>query len=156
MAKRFIFRLDTLLKLRKRKEDEQRRVVAERLRDVRRCQATITDLRCRISDALAGEREMRLRGSLSVTRVLAEQRWRAHLDRRLAASGQQLTTLEKAHRESQSVLAERSRDVKVLEKLREKRHQAHMMEQERIERIETEEVGMQMYVRDQRALGAAR
>ena len=35
MAKRFTFRFDTMLKIRQQREDEQKRVVADRLRQIR-------------------------------------------------------------------------------------------------------------------------
>ena len=83
MAKRFTFRLDPVLALRQRREDEQKRVVAQRLRQLQRSRDQLNDLYRRAADTLVRARRQREEQRLDVGTALQEQRWRLHLGRQV-------------------------------------------------------------------------
>ncbi len=147
MAKRFTFRLDPVLALRKRREDEQKRVVAERLRQLQRSCDELNDLFGRGADTLAWARQRRQEHRLNVVTTLQEQRWRLHLGRRIAWTRQQIKIIESELHQDRGELAQRCRARKAIEKLRERRLAAHRTAQDREERVQNDEIASQKYIR---------
>lgn len=147
MAKRFRFRLEPVLKIRKSGRDEQRRVVAERVRAVRSAREAVSDLERGVTETLARARRTRGDAVIDVGLELQEQRWRLGLHRRIHRSTQQMAEANDSLAAARQELARRSRDVKAIEKLRERRWQAHRLAEARSERLDADEAASQAYVR---------
>ena len=147
MARRFVFRLDPLLKLRKACEKDQQRVVADGVRRVQQCLRELADLQSAQANALVDARRMRRQARIDVRWAVQENRWRACLGRRIEPKEDELRGLERALAEKREELVRRSRDVKVLENLRQRRLDAHRRELERTERVELDELATQVFLR---------
>ncbi len=153
MARRFVFRLDPLLKLRKARQKDQQRVVADRLRRLARCERELADLNNAQSAAVADARRVRRETIIDLEWTLQEQRWRAHLQRRTRSKAVELQDLQQLLDEARAELAQRNRDVRVLENLRQRRLEAYQRDMKRAERVELDEIAMQVFLHANRETG---
>ena len=141
---RFNFRLKTLLATRESTRDALRLQLAEaqaaedavnaehrRLAAVLRCQ----------QDSL---REVAAPGVLDVRDLLASSRYEATLRREIRALHDRASELAAESDRRREALVDADRDVRVLEKLREKQHQEFLREQARAEVKELDEIGTQL------------
>jgi len=150
MARRFVFRLDTLLKLRRQRENEQKRVVAERLRQIARVTDEISMLDRQIGDQVQAMRVQATGASLDVPQLARSRHWLSHLQRgRLEAEGH-LRLLEARLAQDRAVLAGAVKDRRVLEKLRERQQEKHRRELERIEVLASDEANTVRFLLDRR------
>ncbi|NOT01280.1 MAG: hypothetical protein HOP29_11700 [Phycisphaerales bacterium] len=146
MAKAFRFRLDPWLTVLKAREAVQQRAVAEQVRDVQRREVVLTDVKEQASEAVEATRRMREERRVDAFGHMQVLQWRVHLANRMVREAEALKIAEGALVGARELLVARARDVKVLEKLREKRRAAYQAEVDRRERVEMDEVGVQMYV----------
>ena len=147
MAKRFVFRLEPLVTVRKAKEAEQQRVVAERVRRAQQCINELATLREKLSQTVGEARRTRRRRRMYIGMELQEQRWRAHLKRRIALQEEKLAVQGQSLAEARRELARRSMELKVIEKLRQRRLEEYRQEVQREERIDSDELATQMFIR---------
>lgn len=131
MAKRFKFSLQPVLEQRKRFEEERQTVVAQRLRAVEEAEFELKRLNDefrRHSDELRNDH-----------RQLDGETLRMHyahlqfLDRVIVAQIQLLAERRVALDRSRQELLAASKERKVVEKLKERRHDAHVLEEQRVE-----------------------
>jgi flagellar FliJ protein len=147
MAKRFVFRLEPVLKIRQRKLDEARRVVARRLRRIARIRDRIAAAHAGIADAVEQSRDAQRQGAPDVEML---RRFRAYIGsmHRAIAEGEAETARERdALQAEQEALTRANREVKALEKLRERQWERHRQDLARTERLENDEVALQTYRR---------
>lgn len=147
MAKRFQFRLEPVLRVRKARRDEQRRMVAQHARALQLHREAIAELEGRVSATLTQARQTRVGAVIDVGLELQEQRWRLGLRRRIHMAMQQMNESTVSLANAREELARRTRDVKAVEKLRERRWNAHRLAEERTERRDADETAAQMYIR---------
>lgn len=147
MAKRFTFRLEPVLALRQQREDQQRRVVGERLRSLQQSRAVMRELHRTVEEALARTRRDRQDQRLDIAAALQAQRWRWYLDRRIARQHADIDRIQSVLNEERAELARRAKDRKALQMLRDRRHDEHIAAQARFERLEMDEIAAQRYVR---------
>ena len=147
MAKRFRFRLEPLLKMRKGKEDVQKRVLAQRVAEVQRLVDQLAQLHHRVERTIDQARADRMAEHLCVADALQGQRWRLHLSRRITQQQACIHDAQGILNNDRMELARRSRDRKVIETLRERKWQEHVLAENRAERVESDEIGGQMYSR---------
>jgi flagellar FliJ protein len=146
MAKRFVFRLETLLKLRRQREDRQKRVVAERLRQIARVRNEIGLLERQIAEQVGAMRIDAGRPSLDVQSLARGRHWLSHLQRgRLDADGH-LRLLETRLAQERAVLAHAAKEKKVLEKLKERQRLRYATELGRREQAEGDELSTVRFV----------
>ena len=140
MAASFIFRFETLLRLRKQREDERKRLVAARLRQ-------IADVRQR-QDNLARAVEMQsdaLRAALREERVDVDQlrwgrHWLTHLRRGVLEVAGELSANRAMLAQERSQLVEARKETQALARLKERQAQAYLSEAARRERIEADDL----------------
>jgi flagellar protein FliJ len=138
----FHFRLATLLRLREATRDERRGALAEayRVDDVLR--QRIEHVARELASLRAQSRQAAARGAVDVDRLLEAQRYELALraaERQLAE--QRASVAEEIERRRRD-LAEAGREVRVLEKLREKQQWRHNREEARRETKVLDEVGL--------------
>ena len=155
MAKHFQFRLAPVLKIRKAGRDQQRRVVAERVRTLQSTREALAELEGGVTATLAQARQTRGVAVIDVGLELQEQRWRLGLHRRIHETVRQMDENHASLAAAREELARRSRDVKAIEKLRERRRETHRLAEARSERLEADEMATQVYVRQTRAASTA-
>ena len=145
MAASFVFRFETLLALRKQREDEKKRVVAARLR-------TIADVRQR-QDNLRNAVELQseaLRAALRESSVDVDQlrwgrHWLTHLRRGVLESEAELTGHRAMLAQERSLLVEARKDSEAIARLKERRREAFLAEAARRERIEADDLNAARY-----------
>ncbi len=150
MAKRFTFKLDPVLKVRQRKEDEQRRVVASCHRDVQNCEAGIDATSSELSNSRVNAVAHRAQDSVDVHWEQRNIAWQQMLVARIIRAKDKLARLQSALHNAQLELADRSKDVKALEKLREKRLAEHQLQVDREEQRDTDEIAANIVTRRNR------
>lgn len=152
MAKRFRFRLETVLKIRKQREDEAKRVVAERLRRIADVGNDIDSMRSQISSEIKSFRQSHASGRIDTARISNHRHWLIHLDQNVLASKSHLGELEAELAQERVALGEARKQVRVLEKLEERQRARHAKELNRAEALESDEIGNNLYLRQRRAV----
>ena len=136
---KFTFKLDGVLQLRKRSEQQAQRAVAERVGQARRLSDELTALN---DDLVAATNELRggkLVGSVDVAYLAAHRRFTTDVARQGATLMQKLALAEREVQSARVVLAEAVKQRRVLETLRDKHHARWKAEQERKEMNEADE-----------------
>ncbi len=154
MAKRFKFRLATVLKIRKQREDAAKRVVADRLREVGQVQGEIDSLQDQILRELGMFRESHATGRIDVTQIARHRHWLIHLDQGVMLARTRLGELQDQLSGDRAALAEARKQVRVLEKLEERQYERYMKDLNRAETRELDEIGNIVHLR-QRAVASA-
>ncbi len=149
MAKRFNFRLEAVMKLRKQKEDENKRAVAQRVREMTTQQDHLMTLNEHIACEIRRARDNALHAHLDAPDLSKRRFWISHLQRGVLEAESRVRDLEKKLAADRTVLVAASREYRVIETLRDKRLQAHNREQERLETIEAGEMAVSLFVRRQ-------
>ncbi len=150
MAKRFEFRLEALLTLRKRREDEQRRIVAESVRDLGRSRDVLAALQERVEQTLSDARCDREGTSIDASTAMLEQRWRAYLKQRVVEQHVEIQRVALQVDLKRGELARRATERKAIEKLRERRLADHVTAAARQERFAEDEVAATVCLRQAR------
>ena len=143
--KKFRFRLEPLLKLRKRHEDEKKRVVGAFMADISRHQQRALemahDLRQQGQAMTQG-----LRGNIKIDRIGHYQRYVSYT--RYAIT-KEIETVEQIQRRLQSArqeLVEAARQRRILEKLKERRKERHETELQRRETRQQDEIAASRFL----------
>ncbi len=137
------------MKLRKQKEDENKRAVAQRMREITKLRDHLMTLNEQIASEIRKARENAVHAHLDTSDLSKQRFWISHLQRGVLETEFQMRNLEKQLTADRAVLAEASKEYKVIETLRDKRLQAHNREQERLETIEAGEMAVSLFVRRQ-------
>lgn len=146
MAKAFVFRLETLLKLRQQREDRQKRVVAERLREIARVRREIESVEAQIQAQTDAVRADVSAGRIDVTKVARNRHWLSYLHRkRLEAQGH-MGVLEARLAQERAVLAHAAKERKVLETLKDRQRDRYRRELDRQEVLEADDLSTVRFV----------
>lgn len=158
MAKRFVFRLETVRRLRKQKEDDCRRIVAQRLRLIGRVRQRISDLNAQLRDQHECVRRLSQESGtgqpLSIPSVRSHHDYATHLHAGIEEAHRELSECEEELQKEQQSLAEASRQVKVLDKLEERQRARHSLSLQRAERTESDEIAGSIALRQR--IGSSR
>lgn len=145
MAKRFRFRLETLLDVRRMREDEAKRKVGAKSAEI----AQIDRLNEQTTDEILAQQET-LRGSqqqaaLDTADLQRARAWIAHLRRTIAERQTHKARLLEELHELQDALRQARVQTRVIEKLRERRYDEHRRANDRREQAEIEELAQQLH-----------
>jgi len=146
VAKRFRFRLETVLKLREQREQAHKRIVADRLRQIARAEARAQRLRDQIAAEVQAARQARRAGILEVTAIARHRHWLGRLQRGLLETEADLRTLRAKLAQERTELAEASKQAKIMAKLKERQQQRYAYELARQERLEADEIATMRFV----------
>ena len=137
------------MKLRKQKEDENKRAVAQRVREMTKLRDHLMTLNEQIAAEIRKARANAVHTHLDTSDLSKRQFWISHLQRGVLETEFQMRSMEKQLTADRTVLAGASKEYKVIETLRDKRLQAYRHEQERLETIEADEMAVNQFVRRQ-------
>jgi len=151
MARRFTFRFATMLKIRRQREDEHKRVVAERLRQIAQTRDHQLVLERQIREEVDAIRDSQARGSIDIQQVMRHRHWLGHLHKGVLEADARVRFLEARLAQERVVLAEAMKQRKILEKLEERQWQRHLHEEEVREMKESDELATVRYVFDRDA-----
>ena len=140
MAKGFHFRLEKLLELRRRKEEQAQREVAAANQAVAERNRIILGLMSEEDAAKDELRAMQAR-AIDVGRLRRAGEYLSSLERLLQREYESLQELVKAEMEKRTLLAEAHRGVRVLERFHDRKLQLHRLEIDREERKVLDEIG---------------
>lgn len=148
MATPYRFRLETVLKLRKRREREQQRVVAERIGKITEARRRIEQIGRQMIQSVDAARGAREAGPLNLEALAAQRFWIGQLQRQLLAERTGMNEIDRSLSVARQRLAVLARDRKALEKLRDKQARKHAEAQARAERAELDELATQAAARN--------
>ena len=138
------------MKLRKQKEDEEKRAVAQRVREMSKLQDHLMTLNEQIASEIRKAREIAVQAHLDTSDMSKRRFWISHLQRGVLEAELRKRNLEKQLTADRTVLAEASKEYRVIETLRDKQLRAYNREQERLETIEADEMAVSRFIRRQR------
>ncbi len=149
MAKRFNFRLETVLKMRKQQEQEKQRALAARLREM----STLRDHLMGLNEQIASETGKAgghaVHAHLDVPALSKHRFWISHLQRGVLETESKMRKLEESLVEDRKALAEAAREFKIIETLRAKQRRQHDEVLKREETLETDETSLLYHARRQ-------
>jgi flagellar protein FliJ len=151
MARQFKFRFATMLKIRQQREDEHKRVVAERLRQIGQTRDHRRALQRQIQDEVDAIRDSQAHGSIDIQQVMRHRHWLGHLHKGVLEADARLRFLEARLAQERAVLAEAVKQRKILEKLKEYQWQRYLKEEDVRQMKESDELATVRYVFDRKA-----
>lgn len=144
MAKRFHFRLQTLLEVRQLREREAKRRVAAKSAEI----ARVDLLNSQTRSAIASQQEALLtaqqQGRLDPLELQRGRAWIAYLRRTIATRLGQRAALEQELRTLQDELRDARTQTRIIEKLRERRWNEYTHARARREQAEADELARQL------------
>lgn len=140
MAARFKFRLDFLIKMRQRKEEEAMARLAKRLASIRDLEEEIAALNERKVN-LAGELDEKMKsGAITVALIVLYKEYEAKLVKDIARANEFLRLSRREEAKERAALAKAAIDRKIMEKLKEKKKEEFRTEQAYLEQNNLEEM----------------
>jgi flagellar FliJ protein len=143
MAK-FKFKLQGVLRQREHAEQEKMRALAVCLKQEADCKLEISRLNDSVEKSNDDMRANHLIGVLDMSFITAHRRFMIAMHRQAASLAQKLANAQQRVIEARLALAEAAKQRKVLEKLRDKRHEQWKAEIAAKEARDLDEIGMQL------------
>jgi len=140
MAKGFAYRLEPLLKLRRRYEDEQKRVVAARLREISVLEQRQQVLEQEIVRQAEAMRRALGAGEVEMEHLRMSRHWMLRLRRGVLETDAALSAERALLAAERQALAEARKNTKVLERLKERRREEWWTAWQRREQAELDEM----------------
>ena len=144
MAKRFTFRLETVLRLRRIEEDKHKRIVAGRVHQIQNSRGRIVQMH----DAIRVEnRQFALAagaGALDMDYIRKQRHFVACMHEGVSHQQHEISRLNERLAAERADLARASMRAKVVEKLKEKQHARYRKKVEKIEQSEMDETALRV------------
>lgn len=145
MARRFEFRLQTLLRVRQLREREAKRKVSAKRAEIAHLDSlneqTTREIWQRQADLLAAQQK----GEIDLVELQRGRNWIAHLRRTIATRQSQRAELVDQLRGLQEQLREARTQTRIIEKLRDRRQKDHDRSEARREQDEADELAQQLH-----------
>lgn len=151
MAKRFTFRFDTMLKIRRQREDEHKRVVADRIRQITQVQAQMASIDRQIRDETGAIRMRQEPGTIDIQQVLRRRHWLSRLHKSALEAEARRRFLEARLAQERAALAQAVKQRRILDKLKERQWLKYLSELQRRETRQSDELATVRYVFDRAA-----
>jgi flagellar FliJ protein len=145
MARRFQFRFETMLRIRRQREDEHKRIVADRLRGITQVREQIASLNGQVEQEMEAIRHGQQPGTIDLQQAVRRRHWLGHLHRAALECEARLRGLEAKLAQERAALAEAARQRRILEKLKERQWEQYVAELERLETKESDEMATIRY-----------
>lgn len=142
MASSDVFRFETLLKLRRQKEDEAKRAVASRIGQIRELEKRQEALQNRIEQQSSRSRFALSEQTLNLDELRLSRHWMARLRQGMLQAEAEMRTQRAILASERSQLADTTTDRKVLSRLKERRLDQYFAEQARREQAEQDEMNV--------------
>jgi flagellar FliJ protein len=139
-----------MLKIRRQREDERKRVVAARLREIARVQDRIRSIAVQTEQEVRAMRVAQASGRIDLQLAMRRRHWLGHLHKTKLETEAHRRVLEAKLAQERAVLAEAAKERRILEKLKERQWENYRSQQERIEIKTADEMATQRYVYDRR------
>ncbi len=139
MKKRFTFGLQSVLDLQASKTEQARLALAHAAQRTNRQREHIAHLRRHIEEAMKAEHD---RDVAAIARMKRDGTYRLRLQSELTRALRLLDALVRAESDARSELVEKRREEETLQALRTNALNEHMVEQQRLQDLEDDELGM--------------
>jgi flagellar protein FliJ len=146
-VKKFVFKLDTLLKVKKAKEDEVKRRLAKKNREAETVREEIKAAHDELKDFQSSVKEHRRGGVESVADLRQSVSYRNALKLKLLKAGQKLDNVMIAAYGINQELIKAAQERRAVEIIKEKRYQEWKKENAAAEQKFIDDLSQQMYVR---------
>ncbi|MCK6455004.1 MAG: flagellar FliJ family protein [Phycisphaerae bacterium] len=143
----FRFRLEPVLRYRRRRVDAQKRVVADRLRGIRVLSERMREIEAQITQSVGNIRMAMHESTLPMEEVLWTRHWLGRLRREWIETQAALREHQRELEQERRRLAERMAEAKVLERLKERQASAHAERMEHAESLSLDEFAIQQHLR---------
>jgi len=143
----FRFRLETLLRLRLVERDQRRAELAKALRAEEMLRSEQRTLEQQQAEAAQRGRQLKSPGAADVDALLQTHRYELVLAAKHRQLAAQIVQVQAESERRRQTLVEADRQVRVLEKLRERQAAAHRQQTERLETKQFDEMAILGYVR---------
>ena len=153
--KKFKFRLETVLKLRQQHEDEKRRVVNDLLERLNAAQEAALEMNQAILTEGQRLKDAQLEGNIDLTWIGHYRTYVSTMQRAIKAKIEEVAAIQKELILARAQLAQAAREKKVLEKLKERRCQAHQAGIDHAAAEQMNEVATQHFLGARRAEAVA-
>ena len=145
--KKFVFKLDTLLKVKKNKEDEIKRKLAKKNREAEAVRTEIEAAHAELNDFQRNVKEQRTQGGESVADLRQSVSYRNALKLKLLKAGQRLDNVMVAAYGINQELIKAAQERRAVEIIREKRYEEWKKENAAAEQKFIDDLSQQMYIR---------
>jgi flagellar protein FliJ len=146
-VKKFVFKLDTLLKVKKNKEDEIKRRLAKKNREAEAVRAEIEAAHAELNDFQRNVKEQRTQGGECVADLRQSVSYRNALKLKLLKAGQKLDNVMVAAYGINQELIKAAQERRAVEIIREKRYEEWKKENAAAEQKFIDDLSQQMYIR---------
>ena len=148
MARGFVFRLEALLRVRKQELDAQKREVARAVLEKYDIEQHLADRESTLRGEFESLRDEQAdSGRLDLAGIRGHRLYMGRLHREIAETYQQLGLKDQELAKEREKLAEASKRLKAIEKLKEKRWRRYITELNRKEQAMDDETELQQYMR---------
>lgn len=148
----FRFRLETLLRMRIAERDQRRSDLAKALRAEELLRTQAQQLAAEQSDLALESRRQKSPGTANVDRLLQTHRYEVVLTARARQLSAKIADVALETQRRRDTLVEADRQVRILEKLRERQSLAHRQREERLEAKQFDELASLGFSRRREAL----
>jgi flagellar FliJ protein len=150
MAKRFQFRLEAVLRVRREAQEAQQRQVAEAVRALTDVETSIEVMARQMRESLLSSAGDRAESLLSVSALCSGERFRGWLHRKILEGTAQAGDLRARLEVERQKLADVRRQTRVIETLREQRWKKYVEWSAREEQRDTDEAAAQQWLQARR------
>jgi len=147
MAKRYTFRFETLLRLRQQREEQQHRVVAQRLAGIRRLQDRRQTLLRRIDEQTSMTRGTLQDRTIDVDLLKLGRHWLIRLRRGVLETDAELAAQKALLAQERVNLSEAAKQRKILSRLKDRRRDRHIADETRRQQAELDEMSIMRFAR---------
>ena len=147
MAQQFRFRLEAVQKLREQTRDRQRRVVAEAVQQVVRMEEHTAQLNRELRNSMEDALSDRSVTQIDMLAMRENQLYRGWLHRKILEVEIELAQRNQTVDQERKKLGESSKQLKVIEKLRDRQWQRYQLSLQRSDQLMYDEAALQMFVR---------
>ncbi|NOX58272.1 MAG: hypothetical protein GXP29_05360 [Planctomycetes bacterium] len=145
MPQEFRFRLQAVQRVRQLEFEHRQRIVGERLRKIGGEQAIIAALSQDLTSMNDETKRLLSGGSVDVGSVSRYRLRVGYIREQIASSEMQILELERELAAERAAMVKASVAVKAIDKLRERRHAAYLVQVKRRETVEQDETALQMH-----------
>jgi flagellar FliJ protein len=146
MAKVFRFRFETMLKIRRQREDERKRVVADRLHQIAQVRKQMHSVDRQIAEEIDAIRNCQIEGTIDLQQTVRHRNWLTQLRRAALDAQSRLQFHETRLAQDRAALAEATKQRRILEKLKERQWSRHETGVRKAETREADDAATVRYV----------
>lgn len=147
MAGRFHFRFETILRLRRQKEDLQKRVVAARIRQIQQLQERHELLTTRIAQQGEALRGQLREGTIDVDALRCARHWLVRLRQGVLQTDAEIAAHRAILAQERVALVESRKEAEVMSRLRLRQETTFVAQLERDEQLETDDLNTMRFAR---------